>query len=64
MAEEAASGLRKAMKGLGTDEKRIIKILGPTSSDERQEIKQQYMTMYGHVILNFLILYVSTMNLK
>lgn len=49
MAEEAANGLRKAMKGMGTDEKRIIKILGTSSNLERQEIKEQYMTMFGHV---------------
>lgn len=45
--EEEAKALRKAMKGMGTDEKAIIKTLCKHSNAERQEIKQQYQQMYG-----------------
>lgn len=47
--EEEAKALRKAMKGMGTDEKTIIKTLCKHSNAERQEIKKQYQQMYGKV---------------
>jgi len=49
MAEEAAKSLRKAMQGLGTDEKRIIKELCSHTLAQRQAIKTEYLTMYGKV---------------
>lgn len=46
-AEEDAKVLRKAMKGMGTDEKAIISILAKRSNNQRQEIKNRFKTMYG-----------------
>uniref|UniRef100_A0A674JKE1 Annexin n=1 Tax=Terrapene triunguis TaxID=2587831 RepID=A0A674JKE1_9SAUR len=34
-------------KGMGTDETAIIEILSNRSSDQRQQVKQKYKTMYG-----------------
>jgi hypothetical protein len=48
-AEEAAKQLRKAMKGIGTDESKVIKVITSHRNGARQLIKQQYMTMYGRV---------------
>ncbi|XP_029447842.1 annexin A13 isoform X1 [Rhinatrema bivittatum] len=45
--ERDAKKLHKACKGMGTDEKTIIEILSNRSSDQRQEIKLKYKTMYG-----------------
>ncbi|PVD38915.1 hypothetical protein C0Q70_01540 [Pomacea canaliculata] len=46
-AEEDVQKLRKAMKGIGTDEKAIIDILGYRTNDQRQNIKLMYKTCYG-----------------
>ena len=50
--EQAAKDLKKAMKGIGTDEKRIIKVLCSHSNRDRQELKNNYLTMYGKVGIN------------
>ncbi|XP_064640662.1 annexin-B12-like isoform X2 [Lineus longissimus] len=45
--EADAKILRKAMKGLGTDEKAIIDVLAHRTSAERQKIGQMFKTLYG-----------------
>lgn len=42
-----AAALRKAMKGFGTDEKAIIKVLTSRTNSQRQEIEHYYKTAYG-----------------
>lgn len=46
-AEKAAEKLRKAMKGFGTDEAAIIKVLAGHNNAQRQEIEKIFKTMYG-----------------
>ncbi|XP_043363314.1 annexin A13 isoform X2 [Dermochelys coriacea] len=46
-AERDAKKLQKACKGMGTDETAIIEILSNRSSDQRQQVKQKYKTMYS-----------------
>ncbi|KAG0724906.1 Annexin B9 [Chionoecetes opilio] len=42
-----ASVLRKAMKGMGTDESAIIGVLAHRTSDQRQQIMLKYQQAYG-----------------
>lgn len=46
-AEQDAGLLRKAMKGIGTDEKAIIDVLCYRTNAQRQEIKKMFKTCYG-----------------
>lgn len=59
-AHRDAEILRKAMKGFGTDEKAIIQVLAHRVNYQRQEIAQQFKTMYGKVsfsqFINLLII--------
>ena len=49
--EKACKSLYKSMKGLGTDESRLIKEIIENNNFTRQLIKRQYLTMYGKVNL-------------
>jgi hypothetical protein len=51
-AEEDAKILRKAMKGIGTDEKAIIDVLSARSNLQRQDIKNRFKTMYGKDLIH------------
>lgn len=46
-SREDAETLRKAMKGIGTDEKSISHILATRSNAQRQQIKTDYTTLFG-----------------
>ncbi|XP_023218157.1 annexin-B12-like [Centruroides sculpturatus] len=50
-SERAAAKLRRAMKGIGTDERIVIDILTNHSNDQRQEIKAKYQSMYGRDLI-------------
>ena len=45
--EKDAEALRAAMKGLGTDEDAIIKIVANRTNAQRQKIKLFYKSSYG-----------------
>ena len=47
MAQADAQALRDAMKGLGTDEATLIKIVANRTNAQRQQIKLQYKAMFG-----------------
>uniref|UniRef100_A0A914XU62 Annexin n=1 Tax=Plectus sambesii TaxID=2011161 RepID=A0A914XU62_9BILA len=46
-AEADAELLRKAMKGLGTDEDAVISVFGNRTNKQRQEVIKMYKTMFG-----------------
>jgi annexin A7/11 len=50
--EAVATALRKAMKGLGTDEDAIIQQLSSIDSNQRQAVKQKFKTMYGRDLID------------
>ena len=51
-AEEDAKTLRKAMKGIGTDEKAIIRVLAHRSNQQRQDIKTYFKQAYGKDLIS------------
>ena len=48
-AEADAQALNKAMRGLGTDEESITKILGRRACWQRMEIVETFKTLFGEV---------------
>lgn len=45
--EQDAEALRKAMKGFGTDDSALIKIIANRTNEHRQKLKLTYKTMFG-----------------
>lgn len=45
--EQIAESFHTAMKGFGSDEKRIIKEISSITNDQRQLVKEKYLLMYG-----------------
>ncbi|KAL5484154.1 hypothetical protein EMCRGX_G020602 [Ephydatia muelleri] len=50
-AEADAAALRKAMKGLGTDEAAIINVIAHRNNAQRQEIKIKYKLLHGRDLI-------------
>ena len=50
IAQDVARSFYTAMKGIGCDEKRIIKEILSLNNDQRQSVKKNYMTMFGHTL--------------
>lgn len=51
-ANDDATTLNKAMKGLGTDEDSIIQLLTSRSNNQRQEIRAAYKTLFGKELVD------------
>eukprot|EP00117_Sycon_ciliatum_P027748 scpid84390/ scgid22467/ Annexin A7; Annexin VII; Annexin-7; Synexin len=51
-AEEESQALRKAMKGLGTNEKAIIESVARMSNSQRQETIKTFKTMFGRDLID------------
>ena len=51
-AEEDAQILRKAMKGMGTNEKAIIGVVSKRSNDQLLEIKKKYKVLFGKDLID------------
>lgn len=49
-ADQAAAALRKAMKGIGTDEAKIVEVMSTHSNAQRQEIALSFKTQFGKVL--------------
>ena len=49
--EKGAKAVRKAMKGIGTDEAAIIKIIANRNNAQRQKIKVAYKNAYGRGLI-------------
>ncbi|KAL5010563.1 hypothetical protein ScPMuIL_012868 [Solemya velum] len=51
-AEQDAEALKKAMKGFGTDEDAIIKVLAYRSTSQRVDISRTFKTMFGKDLIS------------
>ncbi|CAH8513671.1 unnamed protein product [Schistosoma turkestanicum] len=52
--EDDCERLRKAMAGLGTNEKELIEVIGHRSSEQRAILVQKYRSMYGKDLISCL----------
>ena len=51
-AEKDAEAIKNAMKGFGTDEATLIKIVANRKNEQRQKIKLAYKTAYGSDLID------------
>lgn len=49
-AENIAKSFKDAMKGLGSDENRIIKEISLLTNKQRQIVKEKYLAIFGHTL--------------
>jgi hypothetical protein len=45
--EQVAESIHKSFKGMGTDEKRLIKEIVSVDNQTRQQVKEKYLTLFG-----------------